>query len=87
MAVLIASVLATSSRSAAGPYDNKGLSTFALLLTFHLFVKVVSLSWFLVFAIGHFDVVSAWIQAARGKQPPGNSSYPSPFRLVNRSFL
>ncbi|XLR64308.1 hypothetical protein S83_014980 [Arachis hypogaea] len=50
-------------RSVAGSYDNEGVSIFAFLLTFYLFVKVVnigSLAWALTSTFGYFYMVSAW---------------------------
>lgn len=51
------------SRSVAGSYDNEGVSIFALVFTFYLFLKAVetgSLLWGGVCSLGYFYMVSAW---------------------------
>lgn len=62
-ALFIAIVPSYISRSVAGSYDNEGVSIFALVFTFYLFLKAVnngSLLWACLASLAYFYMVAAW---------------------------
>lgn len=62
-ALFMAIVPSYISRSVAGSYDNEGVSIFALVFTFYLFIKSVntgSLLWGALCSLSYFYMVSAW---------------------------
>ena len=51
------------SRSVAGSYDNEGVSIFALIFTFYLWIKSVntgSVKWSIFCSFSYFYMVTAW---------------------------
>jgi len=62
-ALFVAIIPSYMSRSVAGSYDNEGVSIFALIFSFYLFLKAVdtgSLLWAAISSLGYFYMVSAW---------------------------
>jgi len=62
-ALFIAVVPSYISRSVAGSYDNEGVSIFALVLVFYLWIKAVntgSILWATYCSIAYFYMVNAW---------------------------
>lgn len=62
-ALFIAVVPSYISRSVAGSYDNEGVSIFALVLVFYLWLKAVntgSIIWSTYCSIAYFYMVAAW---------------------------
>lgn len=62
-ALFIAIVPSYISRSVAGSYDNEGVSIFALVFAFYLYIKATntgSLLWAGIASLGYFYMVSAW---------------------------
>lgn len=62
-ALFMAIVPSYISRSVAGSYDNEGVSIFALVFTFYLFIKSVntgSMFWSAICSLSYFYMVSAW---------------------------
>jgi dolichyl-diphosphooligosaccharide--protein glycosyltransferase len=62
-ALFISIVPSYMSRSVAGSYDNEGVSIFALVFTFYVFIKSVntgSLLWSAFASLVYFYMVSAW---------------------------
>lgn len=62
-ALFVAIVPSYMSRSVAGSYDNEGVSIFALVFTFYLFLKSVntgSILWGAYAALGFFYMVASW---------------------------
>jgi len=62
-ALFIAIVPSYMSRSVAGSYDNEGVSIFALVFVFYLFLKSAntgSLFWSGLCSLSYFYMVSAW---------------------------
>ena len=51
------------SRSVAGSYDNEGVSIFALIFTFYLWIKSVdtgSIFWSTICSLSYFFMVASW---------------------------
>lgn len=62
-ALFVAIIPSYMSRSVAGSYDNEGVSIFALIFTFYLYLKAVdtgSMLWGALTSLGYFYMVSAW---------------------------
>jgi len=62
-ALFVAIIPSYMSRSVAGSYDNEGVSIFALIFCFYLFLKAVdtgSLLWSAISSLSYFYMVSAW---------------------------
>ena len=62
-ALFIAVVPSYISRSVAGSYDNEGVSIFALVLVFYLWLKSVntgSIFWATMCSVSYFYMVAAW---------------------------
>ncbi|CAI2387653.1 unnamed protein product [Moneuplotes crassus] len=62
-AIFIAIVPSYISRSVAGSYDNEGVSIFALVLVFYLWIKSVntgSILWSMACSLSYFYMVAAW---------------------------
>lgn len=62
-ALFVAIVPSYMSRSVAGSYDNEGVSIFALVFTFYVFLKAVntgSMLWSLYTALAFFYMVASW---------------------------
>jgi dolichyl-diphosphooligosaccharide--protein glycosyltransferase len=62
-ALFIAIVPSYISRSCAGSYDNEGVSIFALVLVFYLWIKAVntgSIWWSTLCSLAYFYMVAAW---------------------------
>lgn len=62
-ALFVAIVPSYMSRSVAGSYDNEGVSIFALVFTFYLFLKAVntgSVLWSLYASLAYFYMVASW---------------------------
>lgn len=62
-AFFISIVPSYMSRSVAGSYDNEGVSIFALVFTFYLWLKASntgSILWSLIASLGMFYMVASW---------------------------
>ena len=62
-ALFISIVPSYISRSVAGSYDNEGVSIFALVFTFYLWIKAVntgSIMWSCLCSLSYFYMVAAW---------------------------
>jgi dolichyl-diphosphooligosaccharide--protein glycosyltransferase len=62
-ALFISLVPTYMSRSVAGSYDNEGVSIFALIFTFYLWLKSVntgSVFWSLMCSLSYFFMVASW---------------------------
>ena len=62
-ALFVAIVPSYISRSVAGSYDNEGVSIFALVFTFYLWMKSIntgSIKWSILCSFSYFYMVAAW---------------------------
>jgi dolichyl-diphosphooligosaccharide--protein glycosyltransferase len=62
-ALFIGIVPSYMSRSVAGSYDNEGVSIFALVFSFYLFLKACntgSILWSVFSSLGYFYMVASW---------------------------